>query len=225
MSGMHWNVGLQPWPGLLLVPHHCCLWTTDGADSLAWIWPGAWDKQELTKHLEWRFEAVNLQGTTWTSSFAYQEMLRFVAVLSCSLLVPSMANKCFVVAWCGLALLARGGPVCNSVCHVLSLLPLVLSWLDFCWTFVEPEHMRQQIGRPAHTVYIVRSCILHVLHLCFEMVSIFNIYWTRFILIAIFTIYCKLYYFWCVQYHRSIPVYFDASGMHPLHPIATCEGW
>lgn len=218
MSGMHWNVGLQPWPGLLLVPHHCCLWTTDGADSLAWIWPGAWDKQELSKHLEWRFETVNLQGTTWTSSFVkrcWGLLLYFLAVFW---FLPWRTN---VLLWLDVALhyllaVARSAIVFVMFC------PCCLGLLLNC---VEPEHMRQQIGRPAHTVYIVRSCILHVLHLCFEMVSIFNIYWTRFILIAIFTIYCKLYYFWCVQYHRSIPVYFDASGMHPLHPIATCEGW
>lgn len=179
MSGMHWNVGLQPWPGLLLVPHHCCLWTTDGADSLAWIWPGAWDKQELSKHLEWRFEAVNLQGTTWTSSFVkrcWGLLLYFLAVFW---FLPWRTN---VLLWLDVALhyllaVARSARV---GCHVLSLLPWVLSYSKFAGLHIRCMYIYIYIYSTQRAYY---TCYIHVLRWFQYLTSIEqDSYWLLFLL-------------------------------------------
>ena len=150
-------------------------------------------RRQFGLDLAWSLGQTGIEQTSWmkvwscksprdnVNFFICQEMLRFVAVLSCSLLVPSMANKCFVVAWCGLALLACGGAVCKSglSCFVLAALGIEL----------------QQICRPAHTVYVYiyiyiystqrayYTCYIHVLRWFQYLTSIEqDSYWLLFLL-------------------------------------------
>ena len=143
-------------------------------------------RRQFGLDLAWSLGQTGIDQTSWmkvwscksprdnVNFFICQEMLRFVAVLSCSLLVPSMANKCFVVAWCGLALLACGGAVCNSVLSCFVLAALGIELVGLLLNCVEPEHMRQQISRPAHTVYIY-STLVHITRVTFMFWDGFNI--------------------------------------------------
>ena len=135
--------------------------------------------------VEWRFEGVNLQGTTWTSSFVkrcWGLMLYFFwqsfgsfhgeQLLCCGFMWP-----------CTTCLRWRGLQRPLSCIVKLSLLLWILSWFDFCWTKLnqniwDSKWAGLHISRAYYRCFIYDSRLL-------------IIYWERWIVMLIVILYCS----------------------------------